>query len=348
MTKLLARGLAKGAVGIACLGAAFVALGNVVGAERFWLLAFVQYLPYPIHLAPALLACLCSLALGRLWRLAALAALVLVVWPVMGLELHAREPARGRPSVRVMTYNIKASLAALRPDGFARLAREVITHDPDILIAQDAHEHAATRRLVPSSSDAVYGTRQRYAWGQYTIASRYPLRDCAPGRTATGQPSDAFIRCTVDIRGTLVDVFAVHLRTPRQALVATRREALDGIDDLQQNVADRMAQARDVALAVRASTRPVILGGDLNAPEASLVVRSLLDVGLRDAFSSAGAGYGYTYGHSLPRPGFSFLRIDHVLVGPQFGVADCTVGGADASQHRPVIADLLLGAAGAP
>lgn len=348
MIKALARGLAKGLVGLVFLGAAFLALGNQVGAERFWLLAFVQYLPYPVHLAPALLACASALALGRAWRLLAMTALVLVVWPVMGLELHAGEPPHGRQRLRVMTYNIKASLAALKPDGFARLAREVALHDPDILFAQDAHEPSAVRRLVPSPIEAVFGARQRYVHGQYTIASRYPLRDCAPGVTAAGQASEAFVRCTADIGGIAVDLFAVHLRTPRQALVATRREALDGIDDLQQNVADRMAQARDVAAAVRASRRPVILGGDLNAPEASLVVRTLLDAGLRDAFSSAGSGYGYSYGHALPRPGFSFLRIDHVLVGPGIGVAGCDVGGADASQHRPVIADLLLGPAGAP
>jgi endonuclease/exonuclease/phosphatase (EEP) superfamily protein YafD len=342
MMKRLARGLAQGLVGMAFLGAAFVALGNQLGAERFWLLAFVQYLPFPIHLAPALIAVAASLALRPFWRLLALAALILVIGPVMGLELHAGEAAQGRRPVRVMTYNIKASLAALQPDGYARLAREVAAHDPDIVVAQDSGLPSALRRTLPSPADAVFGARHRYEHGQYTIASRYPLRECRPGTTAAGQPSDAYARCTVEIGGTAVDIFAVHFRTPRQALVATRREALEGVDDLEQNVADRMAQARDLALAVRAATHPVILGGDLNAPEASLVVRSLLDAGLRDAFSSAGSGYGYSYGHALPRPGFSFLRIDHVLVGPQIGVAACTVGGAGASQHRPVIADLLL------
>jgi endonuclease/exonuclease/phosphatase (EEP) superfamily protein YafD len=83
------------------------------------------------------------------------------------------------------------------------------------------------------------------------------------------------------------------------------------------------------------------VAGDLNAPDSSVVVRSLLDTGLRDAFATAGMGYGYTWGHTL-RPGVSFLRLDHILVGPEFGVADCFVGGAQASAHRPVIADLFL------
>ena len=85
----------------------------------------------------------------------------------------------------------------------------------------------------------------------------------------------------------------------------------------------------------------MIVAGDLNAPEGSPIVGALLDTGLRDAFSSAGFGYGYTHGHSL-RPGLSFLRIDHILVGPTIGVGNCFVGGKEGSEHRPVIADLFL------
>jgi endonuclease/exonuclease/phosphatase (EEP) superfamily protein YafD len=89
------------------------------------------------------------------------------------------------------------------------------------------------------------------------------------------------------------------------------------------------------------TARPVIVAGDLNAETDSPVVRRLLATGLRDAFSSAGRGYGYTHGHSL-RLRISFLRIDHILVGPTIGVRECFPGGMDASDHRPVIATLLL------
>lgn len=63
--------------------------------------------------------------------------------------------------------------------------------------------------------------------------------------------------------------------------------------------------------------------------------------GLRDAFSSAGWGYGYAHGHAL-KLRFSFLRIDHILVSPGLGGTDSFVGVMGASEHRPVIADLLL------
>jgi endonuclease/exonuclease/phosphatase (EEP) superfamily protein YafD len=38
----------------------------------------------------------------------------------------------------------------------------------------------------------------------------------------------------------------------------------------------------------------------------------------------------------------SFLRIDHILVSPEIGVVDAFAGGKEGSEHRPVIADLLL------
>jgi endonuclease/exonuclease/phosphatase (EEP) superfamily protein YafD len=136
-------------------------------------------------------------------------------------------------------------------------------------------------------------------------------------------------------------VVTTHLLSPREGLNATRRERLQGLDEWRQNFNDRLGQAVRLAGYAAQRTRPMILAGDLNAPDAAAVMRTLLRTGLRDAFSAAGLGYGYTHGHSL-RLGFSFLRIDHVLVSPEIGVVDSFAGGWQASEHRPVIADLLL------
>jgi endonuclease/exonuclease/phosphatase (EEP) superfamily protein YafD len=84
-----------------------------------------------------------------------------------------------------------------------------------------------------------------------------------------------------------------------------------------------------------------VVGGDLNAPDASAAIQALLAIGLRDAFATAGRGWGHTYGHRL-RPRFSFLRIDHILVSDDVTVVRAFTGGKDASDHRPVIADLRL------
>ncbi len=344
-----AAALARVVVGAVFTVAGMVWVGYRLGPERFWPLALLQYLPYPILLVPAAVGVLCSWALGRGWRIVALAALAMVLGGAMGLAIPLPLAADERPRVRLMTWNIKASLASERPDGFAALARELDRHAPDIVVVQDAQE-LDSHRGIGKPVAALFGDRHRFALGQFVIASRFPLRDCASGFASSGAAGQAWVRCTVAIGGSDVDLYNVHLRTPRLGLDATRRELLHGedggVEDLERNVAERLQQSRALAAAVRAGPRPAIVAGDLNAPPPSLVVRTLLKAGLRDAHAGAGLGFGFTYGHAF-RWRFSFLRIDHVLVGPAIGVAGSTTGGAQGSPHRPVIADLVLAGAGA-
>jgi endonuclease/exonuclease/phosphatase (EEP) superfamily protein YafD len=174
------------------------------------------------------------------------------------------------------------------------------------------------------------------------IASRYPLDRCGRGRLGPATGADAsYLHCVVRVAGLELTVVTVHFASPREGLNAARHEGLDGIDDWRRNYGSRLAQAHALADDMRRAPRPLIVAGDLNAPVSSPVLRSLLDTGLRDAHSSVGRGFGYSYGHDL-RPGFSFLRIDHILVSADVGLAGTHVGGRTASEHRPVIADLLL------
>lgn len=325
-------------------GVSAVAAIDLAGPERFGPLSLVQYVPFPAWLAPAVLALGVSFTLGWRWRAAAAGGVALVAGPVMGLALPLDRDAG--PTVRLMTYNIKAYYAVEREDGFAGIAAEVARHDPDLLVLQDARELGAARERDPAAWRAVVGDRAAYAYGQYVIASRHPIRDCAPGSIAYRGESHTFASCVVRVGGIDVDLVTVHLLTPRRGLNAARHEGPAGFDEWEQNVEDRLEQAESLAAYVGRRPRPVVLAGDLNAPPRSRVLSLLREAGLRDAFAQAGAGYGYTYGHSL-KPRFSFLRIDHILAGRGVGVADCRVGGKEGSTHRPVIADLVIeGAAG--
>ena len=305
-------------------------------------LELTRFLPYPALLGPALLALLLACTLGWRWVLASLVTLALVVTLAMGLA-WGRPQAGGTP-LRLMTYNIKAYKALQRDDGFRELAREVALHQPDILVTQDSHGVSRAQAAALWPGGRAFGMPYQFAADQYIVASRYPLRDCALGRTDDrGQPL-GFVRCRVDVDGVVLNLVTTHFESPRSGLNAARREGLEGADDWRQNHAERLGQAQALAHELRglgAGARPLVVAGDLNAPESSPVIRALLGLGLRDAFTSAGRGYGYSYGHAF-RLGFSFLRIDHILVSPELGVADAFVGGAQASEHRPVIADLRL------
>ncbi len=332
--------LAQCFVAIVVASALALSLAYGVGYPQTWWFELARYVPYPVYALPAVAAVGVSLWLGWYWRWAALLGLGLVVTLVMGLALGKADEGSGQ--FRLMTYNIKYYLASKQPGGFDRLAWEVMQHDPDVIVMQDADDGGVTPREARSRHlRTMVGTRQTYHFGQYVVASRFPMKDCKQGSMPFRGEPHSYVQCTVVVAGTEIDLVTAHFISPREGLNAARRDRLEGVDDWAQNFRDRLTQAHKLAGDLAGHPRPVIVAGDLNSLESSPIIRSLLDIGLRDAFSSAGLGYGYTHGHAL-RTGFSFLRIDHILVSPTLGVRDCFVGGQDASEHRPVIADLLV------
>ncbi len=338
--RLAAQWLARIAVLGTLVLAAAQAIAYSVEAMSTWWLELLQYLPYPAYLLPALAAFGLSFLLTRVWRVAAALGVALVATVIMGLVWGHADTGSGH--VRMMTYNIKAYVAERHADGFALLAQEVALQDPAILVMQDAGELTQRRRQALELAAGIFKQRNVYTHGQYIVVSRFPLRDCRPGDMSFRNQRVDYVRCVVTAQGIDIDLFTAHLLSPRRGLNATRHEPVEeGIDDWQQNFADRLTQSRELAAGVAGHTRPLILAGDLNASEASPVIRGLLAQGLRDAFSSAGWGYGYTHGHAL-KLGISFLRIDHILVSDEIGVADAFPGGWQASEHRPVIADLWM------
>lgn len=316
-----------------------LSIGFNLRNEHAWWLELARYVPYPAYLLPALGAAGLSFALDWLWRLAALVGFGMVVTVIMGLAVGHGDSGSCR--LRVMTYNIKSYRAVARSDGFSRIAQGVTKRDPDIFVFQDAHGIAAPVEEMHVAVRFMLRGRQWYSYGQYLVASRYPLRGCTVGEIPYRGMEHSYVRCTVVVSGTEIDFVTAHFVSPRDGLDATRHERLDGLAEWRQNYADRMTQAKLLARDLAGSVRRMILGGDLNAAESSPVVDALLATGLRDAFSSAGLGYSYTHGHAL-KLGLSFLRIDHILESSTLGVRDCFLGGKEGSEHRPVIADLLL------
>jgi endonuclease/exonuclease/phosphatase (EEP) superfamily protein YafD len=318
--------------------AAGLALAFRYGSERMWWVEIARYVPYPAWLVPALGLLVLSWKLSWRWRVAALITVVLVVTEVMGLVVGRAD--EGADRLRLMTYNVKAYLAARRPDGFARLAWEIANADADVIVMQDAGA-IGTHATQAAPVRAALAGRQTYVEDQYIVASRFPLKDCRPGAMSRGDDPAQYVRCTLTVNGRDVDLFTAHFVSPREGLNAARGQVGGGLDEWEHNFSDRLTQAGMLMRGLVGTARPMIVAGDLNAEENSPVIRRLLSLGLRDAFDSAGFGYGYTYGHDL-RPGFSFLRLDHILVSDSIGVRDCHVGGREGSQHRPVIADLLI------
>ncbi|MFM7315625.1 MAG: endonuclease/exonuclease/phosphatase family protein [bacterium] len=104
------------------------------------------------------------------------------------------------------------------------------------------------------------------------------------------------------------------------------------------NALSLQTQLGDVAKRVRAETGPVILMGDLNSTPWSYYFRTFLaESGLTD--STRGFGPQSSWPSNLPKIG---IPIDHILTTPGTSVLKRQVLGDVGSDHRPVVADLLV------
>ena len=81
----------------------------------------------------------------------------------------------------------------------------------------------------------------------------------------------------------------------------------------------------------------VIVAGDFNVMEESAIYRESWGR-LRNAFSTAGLGWGYTKRENW----LLAARIDHVLTGPRWRATRAWVETWNGSDHRPLVVDLVL------
>ena len=80
----------------------------------------------------------------------------------------------------------------------------------------------------------------------------------------------------------------------------------------------------------------MLVMGDLNAPPHAVELAPLFGR-LRDAWS-AGPGTGFTYPAAVP-----VRRIDYILTSTDLRALNVRVLAIEASDHRPVVADLVAG-----
>jgi endonuclease/exonuclease/phosphatase (EEP) superfamily protein YafD len=85
---------------------------------------------------------------------------------------------------------------------------------------------------------------------------------------------------------------------------------------------------------------PLIVVGDFNATEHSLVYKQLTEGRLRSAHDDRGRGYAVTWpnGQYLCPP----IRIDHAFVSPEIEVERIVEGRGKGSDHKPLILDVRL------
>jgi endonuclease/exonuclease/phosphatase (EEP) superfamily protein YafD len=298
--------------------------------DRWWGVVLLLLLPRWALLGPVAALAVAS-GVRRCpghWALQAATALV-IAGPLMGFsapvrQLWERPPAGER--VRLVTFNRGYS----NPGTTLRdwLARERV----DVVCFQEGERHASVTQAL--LGEGWYVNRNGM------IASRFPIVEelpefaprYAPGERWTALLDRARVRAP---SGTEFLVASAHLPTLRPAFDQFFRG--DGPSTLQRH-ADWWGREMERVLSALAEANdlPLLVAGDFNLPSDDSTMAALR-AHFRFAFDEAGWGYGYTRPTGLP-----WVRIDHVLAGPEWSVTSCRVGPDFGSDHLPILAELVL------
>jgi endonuclease/exonuclease/phosphatase family metal-dependent hydrolase len=251
----------------------------------------------------------------------------------------AHLPARGSEiPLRVMTYNIRSGNGNL-----IGTAEAIRAASPDLVALQEVDVHWAARSNFVDQAAAlgqalrmqvrfarIYqlaGTRPGDPPREFGVAllSRFPILEWTNHiitRLSTQEenpqpaPLPGFLEAKVDVRGTAVRVFDTHL-------------------DYRADPHVRQQQVTEMLGYIGDASEPTLLFADLNAPPDAPEIQPLLQR-LHDTWP-ASAGPGLTYPADEPQK-----RIDYVLASGHFRVQSATLPATMASDHRPVVVDLVL------
>lgn len=237
-----------------------------------------------------------------------------------------------------MSYNIEAGNHDL-----ARIAEAIQAVAPDVVGLQEVDVHWSERSTFADQAALLsqrLGMQATFAriYGDsggigaqpprefgVALLSRYPVRSwkndsltrlSTQEQTSVPARMPGLLEAMIDVRGRLIRVFDTHL-------------------DYRTDPAVRRQQVAEMVAYLNESSAPTVLLGDMNATPDAVELQPLLQR-MADAWPPT-AGHGFTYPSDAP-----VKRIDDVFISRHFGVRSAFVPATRASDHRPVVVDLVL------
>lgn len=260
---------------------------------------------------------------------------------VVLLSFLLATPAAAAPAaaLRVLSFNIHTGIGADGELDLARTAAAIRDTRADVVALQEVDVRWDVRSdFRDQARDLAGALHMRMFFApiydedpltpgaprrQYGVAilSRFPVlhttnhlltRLSTQDPNPTPKPAPGFAEAVVLVRGVAVHVYSTHL-------------------DYRADPAVRVLQVADTLRVMADDRGPQVLLGDFNAPPDAAELAPLWTV-LADA-----APAGLTYPAEVPEK-----RIDYVTVSEQVTVRGATVPDTLASDHRPVLADLVV------
>lgn len=278
-----------------------------------------------------------------LFAVVATACAALLTLAAFGDEATAERSAKDR-ELTVMSYNIHTGIGADGRLDLERTADEIRASGAEVVGLQEVDVHWSSRsnfedqaKLLAEELDMKYFFAPIYSFDplqpgeprrEYGLAilSEYPIlsaenheitRLSTQGSNPTPEPAPGFPEVVLNVRGVKVHFYDTHL-------------------DYRADPTVRRMQVDDMLEVMAEDEGPKVLTGDLNAPPDAPELSRLFEE-LDDAWATQGDGPGYTYSTNDP-----VKRIDYVLASPGVGVDSARVPDTIASDHLPVVVELLV------
>lgn len=275
----------------------------------------------PLLGPPALVA----LGIGlwqRRWPLAAVSAATAAAHLVsalsgLGAPVRAPSSAGALPALRLFSANVYHANRDL-----GRIGQEIRATAPDLVALQEVDPDGAAglQRSGVLARFPYAVTELRTSPFGIGLWSRLPIAD-SQVQDVHGM---AVIKATILVGSHRLQLYMLHTVAPL------------GDDRVRWQ-----AQLRWVEEEIRQERGPLVVAGDFNATRFHPSFRRLLSERLEDAHEQRGRGWATTWPRDRwPLP--PLMRLDHVLVSPDIGVRSVKEGLGQGSDHRPIIAELVL------